>query len=186
MNLPNKLSILRIILVPFVLFFFLFDGIVFGKYIALALFIIAALTDMLDGQIARKYNLVTDMGKFLDPIADKLLTSCSLFMLCASCAIPAIWGVVVLSIVISREFMITGLRQIAATKGVVIAADKWGKWKTVSQIIAISSLILAEAISGVKWIYHFGWVILGISVVLAIISGINYMVINRSVLKEKK
>ena len=123
MNLPNKLTTFRVILIPFFVFFLLapyFEG--YGNYIALVIFIVASLTDFLDGKIARKYNLVTNFGKFMDPLADKLLVCSALICLIALDRIPA-WIVIV---IISREFIISGFRLIAADNGVVIAASYWG------------------------------------------------------------
>ena len=142
MNLPNKLTILRVIMIPFFVAALLYDG---GanqnmRYVAAALFIIASLTDMLDGKIARKYNLVTNFGKFMDPLADKLLVCSALICFAANpdCVMPA-WAVIV---IIAREFIISGFRLIAAEKGIVIAANYWGKVKTVVQMIMSIVLIL--------------------------------------------
>ena len=129
MNLPNKLTILRVIMIPFYVIFqmgYLGGGA--AKYVALALFIIASLTDFFDGKIARKYNLVTNFGKFMDPLADKLLVSAALICFIELGSLPA-WYVL---IIISREFIISGFRLVASDKGVVIAASYWGKFKTTS------------------------------------------------------
>ena len=139
MNLPNKLTVLRVIMVPFFVFFMLTDvGGAANKWIALAIFVIASLTDMLDGKIARKYNLVTNFGKFMDPIADKLLVCSALICLVEKGALAA-WIVI---IIIGREFIISGFRLVASDKGVVIAASYWGKFKTVSQMLMVILLIL--------------------------------------------
>ena len=135
MNLPNKLTVLRVIMIPFFVFFLLWQG---GenrtfRLIALALFIIASLTDLLDGKIARKYNLVTNFGKFMDPLADKLLVCSALICLIELGELPA-WMVL---IIISREFIISGFRLVASDNGVVIAASYWGKFKTTFQMIAV-------------------------------------------------
>ena len=134
MNLPNKLTLLRVCMIPFFVVFMLVN--VFGnpidRYIAVAIFIIASLTDMLDGKIARKYNLITNFGKFMDPLADKLLVCSARILLINNgkgVSIPA-WIVI---IIISRELVISGLRTLAADQGIVIAAGWWGKCKTVSQ-----------------------------------------------------
>ena len=134
MNLPNKLTTLRVIMIPFFVFFLLWQN---GenrtfRMIALALFIIASLTDLLDGKIARKYNLVTNFGKFMDPLADKLLVCSALICLIELNALPA-WMVIV---IISREFIISGFRLIASDNGVVIAASYWGKFKTTFQMVS--------------------------------------------------
>ena len=195
MNLPNKLTVLRMVLIPFVMFFYLANFIPFGigKIVALVIFIIAALTDLLDGKIARKYNLVTNFGKFLDPIADKLLTSAVLFMLMADGTIPAPWGVVVVTIIIAREFMVSALRLMAATKGTVLAADIWGKAKTMVQMIAIPVCMLIPflcEIGAVCWLIKtvaiIGWVAIGVATVLTIVSGINYLLKNKDCFKENK
>ena len=175
MNLPNKLTILRVILIPFFVFFLIspfFDG--YGNYIALAIFIIASLTDMADGKIARKYNLVTNFGKFMDPLADKLLV-CSAMICLIELDRLAAWIVIV---IISREFIISGFRLIAAENGVVIAANYWGKFKTVSQMIMI--ILLLIDLGGVFDILEqiFIW----LSLALTVISLITYIWQNRSVL----
>ena len=175
MNLPNKLTVMRMILIPFFVFFMLapyFEG--YGNYIATAIFIIASLTDMLDGKIARKYNLVTNFGKFMDPLADKLLVCSALICLIALDRIPA-WIVIV---IISREFIISGFRLIAAENGIVIAANYWGKFKTVSQMIMI--ILLLIDLGGVFDILEqiFIW----LSLALTVISLITYIWQNRSVL----
>ena len=176
MNLPNKLTTLRVIMIPFFVFFLLWQN---GenrtfRMIALALFIIASLTDLLDGKIARKYNLVTNFGKFMDPLADKLLVCSALICLIELNALPA-WMVIV---IISREFIISGFRLIAAENGIVIAANYWGKFKTVSQMIMI--ILLLIDLGGVFDILEqiFIW----LSLALTVISLITYIWQNRSVL----
>ena len=139
MNLPNKLTLFRVILIPFFVFFLLapyFEG--YGNYVAVVIFIVASITDFLDGKIARKYNLVTNFGKFMDPLADKLLVSSALISLIALNKIPA-WIVIV---IIAREFIISGFRLVAADNGVVIAASYWGKFKTAFQMVTVIVLIL--------------------------------------------
>ena len=129
MNLPNKLTILRVILIPFFVVFMLFD--ITGaadKWIALVIFCVASLTDMLDGKIARKYNLVTNFGKFMDPLADKLLVCTALICLTSMNRL----NVIVVLVIIAREFIISGFRLVASDNGIVIAASYWGKFKTVS------------------------------------------------------
>lgn len=193
MNLPNKLTVLRIILIPFVMFFYLANFIPFGigKILALVIFIVAALTDLLDGQIARKHNIVTNLGKFLDPIADKILTSTVLFMLMADGTIPAPWGVIIVIIIIAREFMVSALRILAASKGTVLAADIWGKAKTMVQMIAIPVCMLIPILiesAAFSWailtVKIAGFVILGVATILTVISGINYLVKNKDCFKE--
>ena len=197
MNLPNKLTVLRIVLIPFMMFFYLADFIPFGigKALALVIFIVAALTDLLDGKIARKHNLVTNLGKFLDPIADKILTAAALFMLIAGevPVVPAPWGVIVVTIIIAREFMVSALRLIAASQGTVLAADIWGKAKTMVQMIAIPICLLVPFLAevGLKGTFTFvvaivGWVALGAATVLTIVSGVNYLVKNIKCFKDSK
>ena len=186
MNLPNKLTILRVIMIPFFLVALLVEGIPAGKWIALAIFIIASFTDMLDGKIARKYNLITNFGKFMDPLADKLLVSAALIALIPLGKIPA-WVVIV---IISREFIISGFRLIASDNGVVIAASYWGKFKTVFQMIMIIWLILDLNWFIVEYIFDFpiydilGNILIVISLVLTVISMIDYIAKNKAVLKE--
>ena len=180
MNLPNKLTILRVILIPFFVFFMLapyFEG--YGNYIAVAIFIIASFTDFLDGYLARRDNLVTNFGKFMDPLADKLLVCAALICLIETGQLPA-WVVV---IIISREFIISGFRLIASDNGVVIAASYWGKFKTVSQMLMVIVLILN--------IDHVVFAIIGtalmwIAVALTVISLVDYVVKNKDVLKDQK
>ena len=196
MNLPNKLTVLRIVLIPFMMFFYLASFIPhgIGKIVALVIFVAAALTDLLDGKIARKYNLVTNLGKFLDPIADKILTAATLFMLMADGTIPAPWGVIVVTIIIAREFMVSALRLIAASKGTVLAADIWGKAKTMVQMIALPILLLVPflvELGGVAgWliltVQVIGWVALGAATVLTVVSGANYLIKNKDCFKDNK
>ena len=139
MNLPNKLTIMRVILIPFFVFFLLSPYFPeYGNYIAVAIFIVASLTDMLDGKIARKYNLVTNFGKFMDPLADKLLV-CSAMICLIELDRLAAWIVIV---IIAREFIISGFRLVASDNGVVIAASYWGKFKTTFQMLMVIVLIL--------------------------------------------
>ncbi len=180
MNLPNKLTLFRVILIPFFVFFLLapyFPG--YGNYIAVAIFIIASLTDFLDGKIARKYNLVTNFGKFMDPLADKLLVCSALICLIALGRIPA-WVVI---IIIAREFIISGFRLIASDNGVVIAASYWGKFKTASQMIMVIVLVLN--IPG-KVFSVIGTVLIYVSLALTVISLIDYIAKNKDVLKDQK
>ena len=174
MNLPNKLTILRMIMIPFFLVALMVPGIPGGKWIALALFCQASLTDMLDGKIARKYNLITDFGKFMDPLADKLLVCSAMICFIELDKLPA-WIVI---IIIGREFIISGFRLIAAENGIVIAANYWGKFKTVSQMIMIILLLidLGGAFDILEQI--FIW----LSVALTIISLITYIWQNKNVL----
>ncbi|HJA92719.1 MAG TPA: CDP-diacylglycerol--glycerol-3-phosphate 3-phosphatidyltransferase [Candidatus Eisenbergiella merdipullorum] len=176
MNLPNKLTILRMIMiVPFVVFMLAPIGGAAGKWIALALFVIASLTDLLDGKIARKYNLVTTFGKFMDPLADKLLVCSALICLVEMGRIPA-WIVIV---IISREFIISGFRLVASDKGVVIAASWWGKFKTTFQMVMIILMIAdIAALSVVTQI------VMWIALVLTVVSLIDYLAKNKDVMKD--
>ena len=137
MNLPNKLTIFRILCIPVFVVLMLVNAIPYNNYIAVGVFIIASLTDLLDGKIARKYNLVTNFGKFMDPLADKLLVCSALICLIQLGQLPA-WIVI---IIISREFIISGFRLVAADNGIVIAASYWGKFKTTFQMIAVILMI---------------------------------------------
>ena len=180
MNLPNKLTVLRVIMVPFFVFFMLTDvGGAANKWIALVLFIVASLTDMLDGKSARKYNLVTNFGKFMDPLADKLLVCSALICFAADpeCVMPA-WAVIV---IIAREFIISGFRLIAVEKGVVIAANYWGKVKTVVQMVMSIVLILDFSFSGAELLE---WILIWAAVVLTVISLLDYIYKNRAVLSD--
>ena len=186
MNLPNKLTTFRVILIPFFVFFLLapyFEG--YGNYIALVIFIVASLTDFLDGKIARKYNLVTNFGKFMDPLADKLLVCSALICLIALDRIPA-WIVIV---IISREFIISGFRLIAAEHQIVIAASMWGKFKTTFQMAMIILIILNINvdfyIAGVGVIHVLATIATYVALVLTIVSLIDYLNKNKAVLKEQ-
>lgn len=186
MNLPNKLTVFRVILiVPFVLvmlgsyaewpwYMALFGGIAgYADYIALGIFIIASLTDLLDGRIARKYNLVTNFGKFMDPLADKLLVCAALICLVEMDRIPA-WIVI---IIMSREFIISGFRLVAADNRVVIAANYWGKFKTTFQMVMVCLMIVnIDALAVVTQL------VMWIAVLLTVISLIDYMAKNKNVL----
>ena len=177
MNLPNKLTMFRVILIPFFVVFMLIDITLYDKWIALAIFIIASLTDLLDGKIARKYNLVTNFGKFMDPLADKLLVCSALICLVALNRIPA-WMVIV---IIAREFIISGFRLIASDNGVVIAASYWGKFKTTFQMVMICLMIAdITAISIVTT------VVMWVAVVLTVVSLVDYLVKNKDVMKDTK
>ncbi len=177
MNLPNKLTILRILLIPFFVFFLLTDFVPGSKWIALVLFCVASITDLLDGKIARKYNLVTNFGKFMDPLADKILVSSAFICLVALGRIPT-WIVIV---IISREFIISGFRLVASDNGIVIAASYWGKFKTTFQMFAI---ILLIADFGGSVVFIIEQVLIYIALILTIISLVDYIAKNIDVLKE--
>lgn len=175
MNLPNRLTVLRVLMVPFFVFFMLTDvGGSANKWIALVLFCVASLTDMLDGQIARKRNLVTNFGKFMDPLADKLLV-CSAMICLIETGKLAAWIVI---IIIAREFIISGFRLVASDSGIVIAASYWGKFKTVFQMAMIIFLILD--LGGIFVVVEN--VLIWIALALTIISLIDYIVKNKQVL----
>ena len=175
MNLPNKLTILRTIMIPVFLIFLYIPGLgMTGDVLAAAIFVLASFTDLLDGKIARKYNLVTNFGKFMDPLADKLLVCSALIALVDLNRIPA-WVVI---IIIAREFIISGFRLIASDNGVVIAASYWGKFKTTFQMIMIIVLIL-----NIDYPYSniVNMVIMYIALALTIISLFDYIIKNYKV-----
>lgn len=179
MNTPNKLTVVRMIMVPFLVLFLLTGwGGEANRYISLAIFVIASVTDWFDGYLARKHHLVTNFGKFMDPLADKLLVCSAMICLIELERLPA-WFVI---IIIAREFIISGFRLIAAENGIVIAANYWGKFKTVSQMIMIILLLL-----------HFGGVFavleqifIWMSLALTVISLMTYIWQNRSVLSMQE
>ena len=175
MNLPNKLTTFRVILIPFFVFFLLapyFEG--YGNYIALVIFIVASLTDFLDGKIARKYNLVTNLGKLIDPLADKLLVISALVVLTKYGQI-SLWIVL---LIIFRELLITSLRAIVAAEGKVIAAETLGKWKTASQMILLSVIILFPLS------YKMNNILLLIPLILTLVSGFEYVMKSKNVLMK--
>lgn len=167
----------RVILIPFFVVFMLVEITAFDKWIALAIFIIASLTDLLDGKIARKYNLVTNFGKFMDPLADKLLVCSALICLVALNRIPA-WIVIV---IIAREFIISGFRLIASDNGVVIAASYWGKFKTTFQMIMICLMI-----ADIAALNPVTAVVMWAALILTVVSLIDYLVKNKDVMKDTK
>ena len=175
MNLPNKLTVFRVILIPFFVLFLLVDITAYDEWIALAIFIIASFTDFLDGQIARKYNLVTNFGKFMDPLADKLLVCSALICLVELSRIPA-WIVI---LIIAREFIISGFRLIASDNGVVIAASYWGKFKTTFQIVMICLMI-----ADLEPLYLVTQIVMWVALVLTVVSLVDYLVKNRGVMQE--
>ena len=174
MNTPNKLTVARMILVPFLVLFMLTDlGGEANRYIALAIFVVASVTDWFDGKLARKYNLVTNFGKFMDPLADKLLVCSAMICFIELEKLPA-WFVI---IIIGREFIISGFRLIAAENGVVIAANYWGKFKTVSQMIMIILLI-----ADIPALSVLNTVLIWVALILTVVSLIDYLVKNKNVL----
>lgn len=196
MNLANKLTMVRIFLVPLFLIFIAVKDIPYGTFIATFIFIIASLTDQLDGYIARSRNQVTNFGKFMDPLADKLLVTAALISLVDLQVVPA-WATV---IIIAREFAVSGLRTIAASEGKVIAASMWGKVKTVTQIAAIISLLIQVNIGSSKYlmslvenstmfkdVIKYGpRVILLLAVVMTILSGYDYFKKNIKIINPNK
>ncbi|MDU4696239.1 MULTISPECIES: CDP-diacylglycerol--glycerol-3-phosphate 3-phosphatidyltransferase [Paenibacillus] len=194
MNLPNRITLTRIFMIPVMLVFLLVDAgwlsyeltlaeysLPINQLIAAVLFIVAASTDGIDGYIARKYNLVTNLGKLLDPLADKLLVGTVLIGLVSLGKCDA-WIAV---IIIAREFAVTGLREVALLEGSVIAASKWGKAKTITQIIAISALLLNNF--PFEWLsFPFDDVAMWLAAVITLYSGIDYFVKNKSVLSFSK
>ncbi|MBE7068823.1 MAG: CDP-diacylglycerol--glycerol-3-phosphate 3-phosphatidyltransferase [Clostridiales bacterium] len=207
MNLPNKISLTRIFMIPvFVVTFFLEGILPYNFLISAVIFALAAFTDFIDGKIARSRGLVTNLGKFLDPIADKVLVSTAMVLLLTmrrslfgrfDCGVQAplyVATVVCVCIILARELIISAFRQIAATNGIVMAAEKLGKYKTACQDVAIFILLLSADIStpasyAVPWgvyVAWFGVVLFFLATVLTIWSGIAYVVKNKQVLKDKK
>lgn len=176
MNLPNKLTVSRVIMVPFFVFFMLTDvGGAANKWIALALFCAASLTDMLDGKIARARNLVTNFGKFMDPLADKLLVCSAMICLIPSGDLEA-WFVI---LIIAREFIISGFRLVASDNGVVIAASYWGKFKTTFQMVMICLMIADLGVLGL-----ITQIVMWAALLLTVISLVDYLVKNKDVMRE--
>lgn len=177
MNLPNKLTVFRVLLIPFFVLFMQPCTLPYGPTIALIIFIVASLTDLFDGKIARKYNLITNFGKLMDPLADKLLVCTAMLCLMDIDRLPAIAVI----IIIAREFIISAVRLVAASENVVIAASMWGKAKTVSQMTMVIILLL-----------HFDWPYYNylelasiiVATALTVISLVDYLIKNRFVFKE--
>ena len=178
MNLPNKLTMARVIMIPFFVIFMLTGwGGEASKWISLAIFIVASLTDLLDGHIARKHNLVTNFGKFMDPLADKLLVCSALIALVDLNKIAA-WVVI---IIIAREFIISGFRLVASDNGVVIAASYWGKFKTTFQMLMIIYLVVDLQFAYANVV---GMVLVYVALALTVISLVDYIVKNYKVFLE--
>lgn len=187
MNLPNKLTLLRLVMIPvFTAVYFIWQ-IPFNFLIAAVIFVLAAATDFLDGYIARKYNLVTNLGKFLDPIADKVLVSTALIIMLVPVGgvliIPA-YGAIAVAIILARELVVSGFRMVAASKGAVIAADKSGKIKTFVQDVSIAVLLVGAQFTTCSIINLVGIILLAIATLLTIVSGVECIVKNRAVLKD--
>lgn len=193
LNIPTKLTILRIVLIPAFVALYLIEF-PYNGVAAVAVFMIASFTDFLDGYLARKWNQVTSLGKFLDPIADKMLVMCALvcvlfggsegfaFTLCTA---------IFLMIIESRELIVSCFRIIAASKGLTLAADRWGKFKTVTEMVSLIILIpyasLSREVAGtaLSVVYYIGFSLLAVATVLTIISGANYVIKNRQVLHDE-
>ncbi len=187
MNLPNKLTILRLIMIPLFVVVFYVTAIPYNYLISAAIFALAAFTDFLDGHIARKYNIVTDLGKFLDPIADKVLVSTALIIMLVPFSGDVIlpwYGGIAVAVILARELIISGFRMVAASKGAVLAADKAGKIKTFVQDVAIIILLAGASVNyGLYSVMNvIGLCTLGIATVLTIISGTECLIKNRAVL----
>ena len=178
MNLANKLTTFRVLCIPIFVVFMLIESIPYNYYLAAIVFIIASITDLFDGKIARKYHLVTNFGKFMDPLADKMLVSAALICLTPK-MIPS-WVVI---IIISRELFISGFRMLAADQGIVLAAGWWGKFKTAFSMVMIIVLIVNTPLNN-SVLYIIGQVLIWISLALTIISMIEYVSKNFNVLKK--
>ena len=189
MNLTNKLTLIRIFMIPLFVAVYFIPAIPFNYVISAVVFTLAALTDFLDGYIARKYNLVTNLGKFLDPIADKVLVSTALIVMLVAVdgqlILPA-YSAIAVAIILARELIVSGFRIVAASKGTVLAADKAGKIKTFFQDVAVVVLLVgADVMTGLYSIMNIvGLIILGIATLLTIISGAECMIKNSAVLKD--
>ena len=182
MNLPNKLTILRTLMIPVFLFFLLTDCAGdYSKWIAVVVFILASLTDFLDGHIARKYNLVTNFGKFMDPLADKLLVCSAMIALVGMHRLSSIVAI----IIIAREFIISGFRLIASDNGIVIAASYWGKFKTTFQMLMVIVIIFNINLQ-LGWLNILGTILIYVALVLTVVSLIDYIAKNKDVLKDQK
>lgn len=177
MNIANQLTILRVLMIPFFMYFLLL-GTPSGKVIALVLFMVASFTDFLDGYLARKYHLITNFGKFMDPLADKLLVTAALICFLELGELNS-W---VVMIILSREFIVSIFRAVAAAEGIVIAADWWGKVKTNVQMFAII-LMLMNNYPFEQFGIPMDQVLIYLATVLTVISGFNYIVKNKQVLQ---
>ena len=179
MNVPNRLTILRVVMIPLFVVAMLWETLPYHEYIALALFVGACITDFFDGYLARKYNQITTFGKFMDPLADKLLVCAAMicFLTNQQTQMPA-WAVIV---IISREFIITGFRLVASDNGVVIAASYWGKFKTTFQMIMIILLVLDLPF---KYMNIINMAVVYIALALTVISLIDYIAKNYKVFIE--
>jgi len=198
MNLPNKITLTRIFMIPVFVAIFFLDGIIpFGFGIAAIIFALAACTDFIDGHIARSRGLVTNLGKFLDPIADKVLVSTAMLLIltmkdslftkfAAYTEMLYIATAVCICVIMARELIISAFRQIAATRGLVMAADKLGKYKTTFQDVSIFALIFSASLAGMagEIVAAIGFVLFAVATVLTVWSGISYVLKNKQVLKD--
>ncbi len=186
MNLPNKLTMLRVFMIPIFVFFFLATFIPYHSYIALGVFIVASLTDLLDGKIARKKNLVTNFGKFMDPLADKLLVVSALLCLLVAdggsrmCSNQVVALIAVL-IIVGREFIISGFRLVASDAGIVIAASIWGKFKTATTMVAICFMLVVKEL---PILTNVTMILFWVAVTLTIVSLTDYLIKNKSVMAD--
>ena len=191
LNLPCKITLIRIALIPFILFFYLTDLFALSKIVALVLFIIAACTDFVDGYIARKYNMVTNLGKFLDPIADKLIATAGVLLIIFSPVFQTPYGMLLAFIMIARDTIVSLLRQIGANNGIVIAADKLGKIKTVALDLFIPVFMLLDANISLNFMHELlvnisltvGYLLTFIFIALTVASVVNYVVKNKEIFK---
>lgn len=189
-HIPNIITIIRIALLPLVFFFYLTDFVPYSQYIAIAIFLVAAGTDFLDGMIARKYNLVSNIGKLLDPIADKMLYYTGLFLIIVTNILP-VWACVLIYMInLCRDFAIDCLRMIAATKGSVLAANVFGKIKTIIAFVATPWVLLQGCLptdwNGLMTFEIIGYVLMGLQTFFCLLSGVIYLVQNRQVLADTK
>lgn len=189
MNLPTKLTFARIILIPFFIAVFFIEAIPYNRFIATGIFMLASFTDYLDGYLARKNNMVTNLGKFLDPIADKMLVSCALIGIALDGSVLQIYVAVCAMVILCRELMISGFRIVASSKNVILAADKLGKIKTVLQMAALIVLLPFADIYGLhaftgELFLYIGFGILSLATIMTIVSGVHYILKNKEVLKD--
>ncbi len=183
MNTANKITLIRIALIPVFLFFFLTDFVPYSHYISVAVFVLASITDQLDGHIARKYNQITDFGKFIDPLADKILVISALIAMIEFDMLSSIPVI----IIISREFIVTGLRIVAISSGQVIAAAFSGKLKTVTQIVmTVYLMVMRDLYVSFPWLDIIGQCLVWITVAITVYSGIEYLVKNKNVIDYRK
>ena len=193
MNLPNRITLTRIFLIPLIIFFYLFTPLNYGKLIASGLFLVAVVTDFFDGYLARKNNQITVLGTFLDTIADKMLVISALILLVCDGTIILPYGAIFAIIIVIREFLVSALRQLCASKNVVLAADMWGKVKANFQFFAIlffmvlSYLKQLEIYESLQVIFYFEivcYVLMALTVIMTIISALHYLIKNREVFKS--